>query len=297
MKASCRLTTAAALCLPVLLLSGCMFSTRKLLIPKAPLVTQTVSADVLVSRLNDRWTKLESLTAKVEIQASVLKTKEGKATDFTTINGRIVMRKPGQLRVVGLTPIVNAHIFDMASDGKTFTLLNQIQNKAIRGPNTLRKRSASQFENLRPKVFFDAMVVRGLEPDDEYMVTAETVMLEDTAKKHLFSVPEYLLSVMRRKPGGQELTPVRVVRFHRDDLLPYQQDSYDSEGNLETQVTYENYQDFDSNQYPSRITIKRPLEELQLVMTVNKESENLKNMTDEQFQVKVPEGTPVQELE
>jgi hypothetical protein len=273
-----------------------MFSTRKLLIPKAPLVTQTVSADELVARLNDRWAKFDSLTAKVEIQASVLKTKEGKANDFS-FNGRIVMRKPGQLRVVGLVPILDTKIFDMASDGKTFTVMNYIQSKAIRGSNTLKKKSANQLENLRPDVFYNAMMVRGLEPDDEYMVTAETVMLEDTAKKHLFSVPEYLLSVMRRKPGGHELAPVRVVRFHRDDLLPYQQDSYDNEGNLETQVTYENYQDFDSAHYPSRITIKRPLEELQLIMSVDKEAENIKNMTDDQFQVKVAEGTPVQNLE
>jgi outer membrane lipoprotein-sorting protein len=294
MKESCRLT--AALCLPVLLLSGCMFSTRKLLIPKAPLVTQTVSADALVARLNDRWAKFDNLTAKVEIQASVLKTKEGKANDFN-INGRIVMRKPGQLRVVGMVPILDTRIFDGATDGKTFTVMNLIQSKAIRGSNTLKKKSANPLENLRPKLFFDAMVVSGLEPDDEYMVTAETVMLEDTAKKHLFSVPEYLLSVMRRKPGSHELTPVRVVRFHRDDLLPYQQDTYDSDGNLETQVTYENYQDFDSSHYPSRITIKRPLEELQLILTVDKEAENIQNMTDDQFLVKVPEGTPVQNLE
>jgi outer membrane lipoprotein-sorting protein len=295
MKLRSRKAAGAALTLP-LLLSGCLFSTRRLPVPKAPLVTQTVSADALVSRLNDRWTALESLTAKVEIQASVLKSKEGTATDYTTINGRIVMRKPGQLRVVGLAPLLDTRIFDMASDGKTFTLSIPLKNKAFRGSNALKKKSANQFENLRPSVFFDAMMVRGLEPEDEYMVTAETLTMEDAAKKHLYSVPEYILSIMRRKPGTQELAPVRVVRFHRDDLLPYQQDSYDSEGNLETQVTYSNYQDFDTSRYPSKIVIKRPLDELQLVMTVDKEVENLK-LTDEQFLVKVPEGTPVQELE
>jgi outer membrane lipoprotein-sorting protein len=296
MKASCRLT-AAALCLPVLLLSGCMFSTRKLPIPKAPLVTQTVSADALVARLNERWTKLENLTAKVEIQASVLKTKEGKATDYTTIKGQIVMRKPGQLRVVGMVPILNSHVFDGATDGKTFTVMSYLQNKVFRGSNLLKKKSAKPLENLRPSLIFDAIVVRGLEADDEYMVTAETLTVPDTADKHLYLVPEYILSIMRRKPGTQELTPVRVVRFHRDDLLPYEQDTYDSDGNLETQVTYENYQDFDTSRYPARITIRRPLEEWQVVMTVDTEMENLKNMTDEQFQVKIPEGTPVEDLE
>ena len=37
---------------------------------------------------------------------------------------------------------------------------------------------------------------------------------------------------------------MRVVTFHRDDLLPYQQDLYDSEGNLETEVFYGRYVDF-----------------------------------------------------
>ncbi len=123
---------------------------------------------------------------------------------------------------------------------------------------------------MRPAFFFDAMVVRGLQPDDYYSVTADTETLEDAAKKHLYTVPEYILSIMRRKPGSQELTPVRVVTFKREDLLPYQQDLYDSEGNLETQVTYGDYRDFGSSLYPSTVTIKRPLEEYQIVLTVEK---------------------------
>ena len=105
-------------------------------------------------------------------------------------------------------------------------------------------------ENMRPGFFFDAMVVRGLEPDDLYSVVADTETMEDAARKHLFTVPEYVLSISRRKSGQPELTPVRVVTFRRDDLMPYQQDIYDSEGNLETVVDYANYQDFGSAQVP-----------------------------------------------
>ncbi len=89
---------------------------------------------------------------------------------------------------------------------------------------------------------------------------------------------------------------MRVVTFHRDDLLPYQQDIYDKEGNLETQVTYADYQDFDSGRYPSTITIKRPLEEYQIVLTVDKVVENM-TLTDDQFVVKIPAGTETQNLE
>jgi len=149
---------------------------------------------------------------------------------------------------------------------------------------------------MRPGFFFDAMVVRGLEPDDLYAVVADSETVEDAARKHLFTVPEYVLSISRRKPGTNELTPMRVVTFRRDDLMPYQQDIYDNAGNLETVVDYANYHDFDSVRYPSTITIKRPLEEYQLVLTVESVKENM-TLSDDQFQIKIPEGTKIQNLE
>jgi hypothetical protein len=166
----------------------------------------------------------------------------------------------------------------------------------MRGSNSLKRKSANALENMRPGFFFDAMVVRGLEPDDLYAVTADSETVEDTAKKHLYFVPEYVLSIMRSKPGSKELTPVRVITFSRDSLLPYQQDMYDSNGNLETQVNYTNYQDFDSIKYPSLVTIKRPLEESQIVLRVESVKENLP-LTDDQFVVKLPDDTQIQNLE
>jgi outer membrane lipoprotein-sorting protein len=120
--------------------------------------------------------------------------------------------------------------------------------------------------------------------------------VEDAARKHLYNIPEYILSISRSKPKSQQLTMVRVVVFHRDDMLPYEQDLYDSEGNLETQVTYSDYKNFDSVKYPSTITIKRPLEEYQLVLTVESMQQNM-TLTDDQFQIKIPEGTQIQNLE
>jgi hypothetical protein len=61
-------------------------------------------------------------------------------------------------------------------------------------------------ENLRPGFFLDAMVVRGLAPDDLYSVVTDSETVEDAARKHLFTVPEYILSISRRKPGSQQLT-------------------------------------------------------------------------------------------
>lgn len=296
MRESIRRSAAAVLVSPVLLLSGCLFTTRKLPVPKAPSIVQTATPDELVAQLNQRWAALDSLNATVEIQASVLKSKEGLAKDYTTFRGHILMRKPELLRVLGQVPVLGTRMFDMASDGKNFSLLIPSKNMAVKGPDAVKKKSANQLENLRPAFFLDAMVVRGLEPNDLYAVVSDSETVEDAARKHLFSVPEYILSISRPKPGSQQLTPVRVVVFRRDDLLPYQQDIFDKDGNLETQVDYADYRDFDSVRYPSTITIKRPLEEYQLVLTVESVKQNM-TLTDDQFQIKIPEGTQIKNLE
>ena len=55
----------------------------------------------MVEQLNNRWNALDSLTAKVEIQASEIKSKEGMAKDSPRFRGHILMRKPEMLRVLG----------------------------------------------------------------------------------------------------------------------------------------------------------------------------------------------------
>ncbi len=286
---------AILLAAPVMLLSGCLFTTRKLPVPRMPSVTQTVTPSQLVEQLNQRCDSLKTLNATVEIQASVTKSKEGVAKDYTSFRGHILMRKPEQLRVLGQVPVLGTRMFDMASDGTNFTLLIPSKNIAYKGPNTLSHKSPNTIENMRPGFFLDAMVVRCIAPDDEYMVTADTDTVEDVSKKHLLVNPEYILSVMRRKPGSQELRAERVIHVHREDLLPYQLDMYDEQSNLETQVFYGRYVDYGDHKYPSTVTIKRPLEDFQLVLTVEKVTENMP-LNDDQFQIKVPEGTKIQEL-
>jgi hypothetical protein len=288
-----RIAALAALTLS-LLLSGCSLlpTTRKLPVPKAPEITQTVTPEELVGRLNQRWAAISTLTAKVEFHAT--KSKEGVATDYPSVEGHILIRKPADLRVLGQD--FGISVFDMASDGSSFTLSIPHNDLVIKGSNSVTKRSPNTWENLRPSFFLDAMLVRGLEPDDHYSVTSEIFIVEDAAKKHLFSVPEYILRITRFKEGSQKETPARVVYFHRDDLQPYQQDIFDGDGNLETQVLYQGYQDFEGAKYPSTVTIKRPIDEIQIILTVEDVHEN-QILKDDQFVVQIPKGSKVQNLE
>jgi len=287
----------AALALP-LVLSGCgiMPMKRHLPVPKPPARVQTATPEELVDALGRRWNEFQNLTATVEMRATLLKPQEGLATDYPSVHGWIVMQKPNRMRVVGQL-LGTVKVFDMASDGSRFTIMIPPKSRAIEGPNALTKRSDKQMENLRPGFFFDAMMVRGLEPEDYYAEISDTETIEDAEKKHLTLMPEYVLSITQHaNDGSRRDKPVRVITFHRDDLLPSSQDLYDAQGNLESQVSYSGYKDFNGKLFPSKVVIKRPLEGIQLTLTVDKVNTDVKLPADE-FAVKIPPGTQIQHLE
>jgi hypothetical protein len=299
MKTRARLAAAAGLIVALLptmgMIAGCSLfpQIRKLPVPKPPAITQNATPEQLVEALNKRWTGLQTLTATVDIQASVFKSKEGTAKDYPTLRGHILMRKPAMLRVLGAYLGVRA--FDMASDGEQFTLSIPTQKRVIKGLNKHKSKSVNALENLRPDFFLDALLVRGLEPEDVYMVVDDSDTIEDKARKHLYAIPEYRLTIMQHAGDGHKLLPLRVVFFHREDLLPYEQDIYDSNGVLATQVFYARYQDFEGSRYPSSIVIKRPVEEIQIVLEVEDVKEN-QTLTDDQFVPQTAEGSTVQVL-
>ena len=286
-----------ALALP-LLLSGCGLvpMKRHLPVPRPPARIQTATPEELVEQLDKHWNEFQNLTATVEMRATMLKPQEGLATDYPSVHGWIVMQKPSQMRVVGQL-LGTVKVFDMASDGKRFTILIPPKSRAIEGPNKLTKKSDKQMENLRPGFFFDAMMVRGLDPEDYYAEISDTETIEDAEKKHLTLMPEYVLSITKHATNGSKRDkPVRVITFHRDDLQPSNQDLYDEPGNLESQVSYSGYRDFNGKQFPSKVVIKRPLEGIQLTLTVDKVNTDVPLPADE-FSVKIPPGTQIQHLE
>ena len=88
----------------------------------------------------------------MEIQASELKTKEGVAKDYATLHGHILMRKPEMLRVLG--QYLGISVFDMASDGKNFTIYPfPPSSKTVKGSNAVKKKSANPLGEPAPRLF------------------------------------------------------------------------------------------------------------------------------------------------
>lgn len=282
------------LLLPVL--TGCVSHTRKVLRPTMPTVVMNASAAQLIAKINQRYNSVQSLSATVEFRASVGGAKKGKITDYTSFSGYILLRKPEMLRVLGLIPVLHTRAFDLASDGTTFKLLIPPKNKAIVGLNAVTTPSKNPLENMRPNIFFDSLLIHSIGPDELYSVTTETKTVQVPKKKEIMIQPDYDLNIMRRVDNSNQLIPDRVIHFNRTDLLPYEEDIYDQAGDIQTQAIYGPDQTFGNVRFPGSITIKRPLEEYQIVVTIEKLRLNLK-LSDSQFQLKIPAGTAVQKMQ
>jgi len=287
----------SAFCLLLLLplLNGCLWHTRRIKQVKPPAVVMTATAEDLVNLINDRCNDIHSLSATVEFIATVGGPKKGKEKTYTAFTGYILLRKPESLRVIGLVPVLHTRAFDLASDGTDFKLWIPHENKVFEGPNTLTKESPNALENFRPNVFSDSLLINCIGPDDLVTLTSDTSTQLNPQTKKLMVRAEYDLSVLRKKPNSQQLIPERVIHFDRTDLRPYEEDIYDAKGAIQTQAIYGPDQTFGDVKFPGTITIKRPLEEYEIVITFEKLRTNLA-LNNDQFELKTPEGAKVQEL-
>jgi outer membrane lipoprotein-sorting protein len=126
-------------------------------------------------------------------------------------------------------------------------------------------------------------------------LTSETKTLLDQKAKHLIAQPDYDLMVLGRK-SSQELFTERVIHFNRTDLIPYQVDIYDQNGAIQTEATYGPMETFGEISFPKTIAIKRPFDELQILLTFEKLSVNLPLPSDK-FELTIPANTTIHKLD
>ncbi|MDT7810820.1 MAG: hypothetical protein QOJ42_736 [Acidobacteriaceae bacterium] len=290
-----------ALLLPVL--TGCLSHTRKLQQPKPAGIAMNADAVQLVEAINYRFDKVNNLTATVDFAASVGGAHKGQETDYTSIRGYIIFQKPKMLRVLGLVPVLHTHAFDLASNGESFTLLIPPRSRAIVGNNSVTSPAANPLENMRPEFFLDAILIHSIPSDRIVSLTNSSTTTMDPRTKQLIETPQYELTVLNPGQAGgppgiaRVFQAQRVIKFSRVDLLPTEQDIYDKDGDLETQVLYGKYQTYSGIQFPSTITINRTLEEYRIGLTVEKVIFN-QPLPDDQFvPPKIPAGYKVQRMQ
>lgn len=279
-------------------LTGCFKTTRLVKKTLAPEMFRSAGVETLQKEVSDRDAAIKTLNASVLVTASTGGGKEGQVTEYHSFQGYIFVRKPSDLRVILQVPLLGSRGLDMVSDGETFTLmhLSTHGNVWIQGSDKMTKPSKNALENLRPAVFLDSLLVPGVS-SDQYVALNESTRIVPVANKknEEMEEPDYDLAVMKQK-DGKVLQTLRVIHINRINMLPYQQDIYNDDGQIVTQAVYDNYRDFGGRQFPSLITIKRPLDELSLKVQITKLAFN-ETLEDDQFELKIPAGVVVQKLE
>src|ERR1035437_2158895 len=123
--------------LAVLSTTGCVFRTRPVedQYSKVPLKESTQQG--LIDSINQQAESIHSLKAQVDIDSSSGGMKKGHYTDYKEIRGYVLARKPDELHMIGLMPIVRTTAFDMVSDGKEFKLWIPPRYRFVIGKNQL----------------------------------------------------------------------------------------------------------------------------------------------------------------
>jgi len=274
------------ICLSALDFSGC-FVRRRIITRKGSSSTPvliTADKQTLIDRLARQYQAIRNFSATVDMTPALGSSEKSKITEYKDVRGYILFRKPADIRIVGLYPVVRNKAFDMVSDGKTFRLYVPAKNRFVTGSNQLAARSKNKIENLRPQHFLEALLVPPMQPDEK----AELVNLTDEDNA------VYILHLVRVQPDG-EILPTRSVWFSRINLHMARQLVYDPAGNILTDARYSDWRNYDGVPFPKSIEIDRPQDEYAVVLTVVKMDIN-RGVPDDRFVLEQPEGTQLQVL-
>ena len=281
--------TVVLLCLTALGFSGCL-ARRRAISQKgggggAPKTLLTADRQTLLDNVKRQFEAVRDFSAQVNMVPALGTVEKSKITEYKDILAYIVFHAPAEIRLIGLYPVVRTKAFDMASTGDDFKLYVPSRNRFLVGRNEVTQVSPNKLENLRPRHFLDALMVRPVDPANE-KVLLENYTDEDNAF--------YVLHVIHENGGGQ-LMLARTIWFARENLLLARQLIFDDGGNILTDARYSDWKAFDNVPFPKHIEINRPRDEYAVVIDIVKMDIN-KGVTPDKFVLEQPEGTVLQRV-
>jgi hypothetical protein len=275
------------LCLTSLVFSSC-FARRRGFTRPGGKVTQTLllaDRDTLLRVVARQFSAVHDFNATVDMVPAQGSAEKNHITEYKDVRAFILFRKPVDIRIIGLLPVVRSKAFDMVSNGTAFRLYLPTKNRFITGRNETPELSENKLENLRPHQFLDALVVRPVDPR-----TVKLLLENFTDEDNAF----YIIHEIQESPDGQ-LHLLRTIWFNRLDLQLARQLIFDGAGNIASDARYSEWKAYDNVPFPKHIEINWPREESAVVIDVVKMDIN-KGVSDDKFVLEQPEGTTLQTL-
>jgi outer membrane lipoprotein-sorting protein len=268
-------------------LSSCVVK-RRLIVRKGTAQAQptllVAGRAELMKRITEQFNAIQNLSATVDMTPALGTAEKSRVTEYKDVRGYVLFRKPADIRIIGLVPVLRNTAFDMVSIGASFKLSVPSRNEFIVGNNETAAPSGNKLENLRPQHFLEALLVRPFAPEDKALL--ENFTDNDNAYYILHEVQEV-------QPGMLEL--LRTVWFSRVDLRMARQILLDKSGNILTDARYSEWRQFDDFSFPKHIEIDRPQDEYGVVLDIVKMDIN-KGVSDDKFVLDQPPGTTLRTL-
>jgi hypothetical protein len=278
---------AILLCLAVIPLSSC-FVRRRTVAPQGahenrPLLTAT--KEELLQRIASASESISSFSMTADMSPSVGRLYGGEVTDYATLPGYILFRKPDDIRIIGLDPVIHGKAFDMVSTGPEFRLYIPSKNRFVEGRNDVPANSKNKLENLRPAAFLNSLLIYPPDPKTDVALVEDDI--NDTR-------PIYVVLIIRRE--HDQLKLVRSISFDRYTLQIVRQRSFDEAGHTLSDAKYSEWKNYGDTPFPSSIDIQRPQDGYEVSLSVMALKINTPDVTPEKFVLNQPPGTQLQQV-
>lgn len=274
-----RLGLASFLVLIAVFSSGCLVRRRTVVPPgkKANQPLLKATKQDLINRIHAVVDPLRSFQMKVDMSPSVGELYGGQVTDYPTISGIILFRRPTDIRVIGLDPVVHSTAFDMVAVGNEFKVSIPAKSQFIIGRDDLPANSPNKLENLRPSAFRTSLLIAP--PDPKTDIT----LLEDDTDE---SKSVYILMIVQH--NGDDYTLTRNIYFDRLTLAIVRQKTFDKDGYITSHTRYSDWRNFSGVPFPTSIDIQRPQDGYELNLKVTDMKMNTPEVTPEKFVLTQP---------
>lgn len=241
-------------------------------------VVKDATREELIEKFNAQAAGAKSLNATVELRPTAGSRYSGLIQEYHEVKAFLLVKRPGDIRMIGQAPVISKTIFDMMSDGTTFRVSLPTKNKFLVGDVGVERNSAKPLENLRPQHLFDALIW----PE---IVKGEAVLFEEFNDE---TARYYVLTVLR---GGYTKEITRKIWFDRADLNVARMQYYGPKGALLSDIHYGDWQPAGDSagalSYPHAIRIDRPHDDYRIDLQIAKLALN-EELPGERFQLAQP---------
>jgi outer membrane lipoprotein-sorting protein len=253
-------------------------------------VARDATREELLDRYNRSARFIKTLNATVEMKPTAGSKYSGVIDEYHEVKAFLLAARPEKIRVIGQVPVIGKTVFDMASDGETFSVSIPPKNKFLEGQVAQEHVSSKPIENLRPQHLIDALLWPEIRKE-------EAVLFEEFNDDN---ARYYVLTVLR---GGYQTETYRKIWFDRSDLQVTRMQVFAPKGLLASDIRVADIEPVDNaaelnasgtladgaTSLPRTIRIERPHDDYTLDLQVMKIILN-EQIPSERFKLEQPGG-------